>query len=114
MHGDQRPEVCVIGLGYIGLPTAAVIARANCQVTGIEVSDHVVDTINRGEIHDGVNSEAGDEEQNEAEDAEIAHQGMKRYQPFGFSNAQIDQRPDPLIGHPIERIERIRVQIVRP
>ncbi len=51
MHGDQRPEVCVIGLGYIGLPTAAMIARANCQVTGIDVSQHVVDTINRGEIH---------------------------------------------------------------
>jgi UDP-N-acetyl-D-mannosaminuronic acid dehydrogenase len=51
MHGDQKPEVCVIGLGYIGLPTAAIIARANCQVTGIDVSDHVVDTINRGEIH---------------------------------------------------------------
>jgi len=41
----------VIGLGCIGLPTAAIIARANCQVTGIDVSDHVVDTINRGEIH---------------------------------------------------------------
>ena len=51
MHGDQKPEVCVIGLGYIGLPTAAIIARANCQVTGIDVSAHVVDTINRGEIH---------------------------------------------------------------
>ncbi len=51
MHGDQKPTVCVIGLGYIGLPTAAIIARANCQVTGIDVSDHVVDTINRGEIH---------------------------------------------------------------
>ena len=51
MHGDQKPEVCVIGLGYIGLPTAAISARANCQVTGIDVSEHVVDTINRGEIH---------------------------------------------------------------
>ena len=51
MHGDQKPDVCVIGLGYIGLPTAAIIARANCRVTGIDVSSHVVDTINRGEIH---------------------------------------------------------------
>lgn len=51
MLGDQKPNVCVIGLGYIGLPTAAIIARANCQVTGVDVSEHVVDTINRGEIH---------------------------------------------------------------
>ena len=51
MQGDSKPTVCVIGLGYIGLPTAAVIARSNCLVTGIDVSQHVVDTINRGEIH---------------------------------------------------------------
>ncbi len=51
MRGESKPEVCVIGLGYIGLPTAAIIARANCPVTGIDVSQHVVDTINRGEIH---------------------------------------------------------------
>ena len=51
MQGDSKPSVCVIGLGYIGLPTAAVIARSNCPVTGIDVSSHVVETINRGEIH---------------------------------------------------------------
>lgn len=51
MRGETNPEVCVIGLGYIGLPTAAVIARSNCRVTGIDVSRQVVDTINRGEIH---------------------------------------------------------------
>ncbi len=51
MRGDIKPSVCVIGLGYIGLPTAAIIARANCPVLGIDVSQNVVDTINRGEIH---------------------------------------------------------------
>ena len=51
MRGENKPEACVIGLGYIGLPTAAIIARANCRVTGVDVSRHVVDTINRGEIH---------------------------------------------------------------
>ena len=51
MRGETKPEVCVIGLGYIGLPTAAIIARANCPVTGIDVSQDVVDTINRGDIH---------------------------------------------------------------
>lgn len=51
MRGEEKPEVCVIGLGYIGLPTAAIIARANCPVTGVDVSETVVETINRGEIH---------------------------------------------------------------
>ena len=51
MRGENKPEVCVIGLGYIGLPTAAVIARSDCPVTGIDVSDNVVETINRGDIH---------------------------------------------------------------
>ncbi|UAB77820.1 UDP-N-acetyl-D-mannosamine dehydrogenase [Erythrobacter sp. SCSIO 43205] len=41
----------VIGLGYIGLPTSAVIARAGCRVHGVDVSQHVVNTINRGEVH---------------------------------------------------------------
>ena len=48
---DKKPDVCVMGLGYIGLPTAAVIARSGCRVLGIDVNSHVVDTINRGEIH---------------------------------------------------------------
>ena len=51
MRGDHRPDVCVIGLGYIGLPTAAIIARAKCQVIGVDLNQAVVDTINRGEIH---------------------------------------------------------------
>ncbi len=51
MKSDNMPAVCVIGLGYIGLPTAAIIARAGCKVLGIDVSQDVVDTINRGEIH---------------------------------------------------------------
>lgn len=51
MRDEAKPEVCVIGLGYIGLPTAAVIARSGCQVVGIDVDRQVVETINRGEIH---------------------------------------------------------------
>ncbi|WP_260925342.1 UDP-N-acetyl-D-mannosamine dehydrogenase [Novosphingobium sp. 9] len=51
MKSDNKPDVCVVGLGYIGLPTAAVIARAGCKVLGLDVSQRVVDTINRGEIH---------------------------------------------------------------
>jgi len=43
--------ISVIGLGYIGLPTAAAFAGRKKQVIGVDVSQHVVDTINRGEIH---------------------------------------------------------------
>ncbi|HDR9587968.1 TPA: UDP-N-acetyl-D-mannosamine dehydrogenase [Burkholderia stabilis] len=43
--------VSVIGLGYIGLPTAAAFAARRKSVVGVDVSRHAVDTINRGEIH---------------------------------------------------------------
>jgi len=51
MLHETKPRVCVIGLGYIGLPTAAIVARAGCPVLGFDVSAQVVETINRGEIH---------------------------------------------------------------
>jgi len=43
--------VSVIGLGYIGLPTAAVFAGRRKRVIGVDVNQHAVDTINRGAIH---------------------------------------------------------------
>ncbi|MGR3906665.1 UDP-N-acetyl-D-mannosamine dehydrogenase [Burkholderia sp. SR8] len=43
--------VSVIGLGYIGLPTAAAFAARRKSVIGVDVSQHAVDTINRGRIH---------------------------------------------------------------
>jgi UDP-N-acetyl-D-mannosaminuronic acid dehydrogenase len=44
-------KICVVGLGYIGLPTAAVIASRGIEVIGVDVSKRVIDTINRGEVH---------------------------------------------------------------
>ena len=44
-------KVVVMGLGYIGLPTAAGIARTGAQVLGIDVSDEVVATVNEGRVH---------------------------------------------------------------
>lgn len=44
-------NISIIGLGYIGLPTAAVFASRKLKVTGVDVNQHAVDTINRGEIH---------------------------------------------------------------
>jgi len=43
--------ISVIGLGYIGLPTAAAFASRQKQVVGVDINQHAVDTINRGEIH---------------------------------------------------------------
>jgi len=43
--------ICVMGLGYIGLPTASLLATKGFTVTGVDVSQKVVDTINKGEIH---------------------------------------------------------------
>jgi len=43
--------VSVIGLGYIGLPTAAVIASRGINVIGVDVNKKAVDTINAGDIH---------------------------------------------------------------
>ena len=47
----QFNTISVIGLGYIGLPTAAVFASRKVRVIGVDVNEHAVDTINRGEIH---------------------------------------------------------------
>jgi UDP-N-acetyl-D-mannosaminuronic acid dehydrogenase len=44
-------KVVTIGLGYIGLPTSALIAQNGIQVHGVDVNPHVVDIINKGKIH---------------------------------------------------------------
>ena len=43
--------ICVIGLGYIGLPTSALIASKGVPVFGVDINKKIVETINRGEIH---------------------------------------------------------------
>lgn len=44
-------KICVVGLGYIGLPTAAVLASRGLEVVGLEVDANIVETINAGHIH---------------------------------------------------------------
>jgi len=48
---NQSKKICVIGLGYIGLPTAALLANSGYEVHGVDVVQSTVDIINRGEIH---------------------------------------------------------------
>lgn len=44
-------KICVIGLGYIGLPTASTFASHGVNVLGVDISRHIIDTLNKGEIH---------------------------------------------------------------
>lgn len=48
---QQFKHICVIGLGYIGLPTAATFAAHGVKVTGVDVNQHAVDMINQGKVH---------------------------------------------------------------
>ncbi len=48
---EHKPSVVMMGLGYIGLPTAALISSRGLQVTGVDIREEVVDTINQGKIH---------------------------------------------------------------
>ncbi len=47
----SNQKVVMIGLGYIGLPTAALIANNNIHVHGVDINPQVVETINAGKIH---------------------------------------------------------------
>ena len=54
MHSKTKiniKKVCVIGLGYVGLPTAAIIANQGITVCGVDVNKRTVETINKGKIH---------------------------------------------------------------
>lgn len=48
---QQFKTVSMIGLGYIGLPTAAMLASRKIKVVGVDINQHAVDTINQGRIH---------------------------------------------------------------
>ena len=44
-------KICVLGLGYIGLPTAALLANKGYDIQGVDIDQRTVDIINRGGIH---------------------------------------------------------------
>lgn len=48
---NNKPSVVMIGLGYIGLPTAALIAQNKTYVHGVDINPSIVETINQGLIH---------------------------------------------------------------
>ncbi len=47
----KNKVISIIGLGYIGLPTAALLASQGYAVVGMDINDHAVETINQGKIH---------------------------------------------------------------
>ena len=51
MQNTQFNTICVIGLGYIGLPTAATFAAYGIDVVGVDVNQHAVNMINQGKVH---------------------------------------------------------------
>ncbi len=51
MNHPNLEKICVIGLGYIGLPSSALLASRGYQVHGVDVSPKVVEIINAGKIH---------------------------------------------------------------
>lgn len=66
-HEEWHPEVCVIGLGYIGLPTATLIASASIPVLGVDINEALLDRLARGE-----------QDQGEQELAELVHQALRK------------------------------------
>jgi len=51
MKIDENLKICVVGLGYIGLPTAAVLGSRGYKVHGVEINPKAVETINSGKAH---------------------------------------------------------------
>lgn len=47
---SAHPRIVVLGLGYIGLPTAVVLARAGCRVTGVDLDQRKVEAVNNGAL----------------------------------------------------------------
>jgi len=47
----EYSKICVLGMGYIGLPTASTLASHGYKVLGVDVNRHVIDTLRNGEIH---------------------------------------------------------------
>lgn len=51
MSSHKFQKACVVGLGYIGLPTAATIASRGIETIGVDIQEHVIERLNAGEAH---------------------------------------------------------------
>ena len=44
-------KICIMGQGYIGLPTAALFTRSHCEVVGVDINEKIIENLNKGIIH---------------------------------------------------------------
>ena len=44
-------SLCVIGMGYIGLPTASIFASKGLQVTGMDINQDIIESLQAGQVH---------------------------------------------------------------
>ena len=44
-------KICIMGQGYIGLPTAALFAKNDCEVVGVDINPEMVENLNKGKVH---------------------------------------------------------------
>ena len=47
----MKEHICVVGLGYIGLPTSIMFVKQGFQLTGVDVNPNVIAKLSRGELH---------------------------------------------------------------
>lgn len=50
-HNTALPKICVVGCGYIGLPTIAMFAKCGCSVVGVDKIPSIIDKLNQGLVH---------------------------------------------------------------
>jgi UDP-N-acetyl-D-mannosaminuronic acid dehydrogenase len=50
-QGEEMTKICVLGLGYIGFPTALLLAKAGNEVIGVDINEKVIETLNSGVPH---------------------------------------------------------------
>ena len=48
---NMKKSVCIMGIGYIGLPMAAMMANAGHHVRGVDINKNAVSTVNKGAVH---------------------------------------------------------------
>lgn len=51
MTNNNLEKICILGMGYIGLPTACMVANNGYEVLGIDVNDDIINKLNKGELH---------------------------------------------------------------
>lgn len=98
----QNRRVCVMGLGYIGLPTAALLATKGYLVRGVDIVESTVNTINQGKIH------IVEPELDAFVSAAVGSGNLKAFTTPDLADIFIIAVPTPFHGDHIPNIEYVR------